>query len=77
MVETSSQAHTLEECRRHFLRTGNLPPQFQWNQHILQRGQRREKVERLEDETYAFRTERCPSIFGEVEDVFSIEQDPA
>lgn len=70
MVDALGEPHTREQVTRSRLgrfrrRRPVCGQQFQWNQDVLERGERRHELEILEYETDAFRPQRSTSIFVE------------
>jgi hypothetical protein len=70
VIEPASEADAPEELSRRRFRFGRrrhpiCGQEFQWNEHVLERCQRRDQMKVLEDETDPIRPQRRPFVFIE------------
>ncbi len=77
MIEALPETHSTEQRLGVSAHLRAATSELERNQHVLQRSQRREEVEGLEDETDLFRPELRPPVLGEREDVFTVQDDTA
>src|SRR5690606_11743622 len=76
MIEPTAQAHALEQ------RGGprgdvSVAAQLERHLHVLERGQRRQELERLKDEADVIAPETCPLVLGQRREIGAVDRDRA
>jgi hypothetical protein len=76
MVEALPEADPAEQRCGALAGAVVVAPELERHQHVLERGQRRQEVERLEDEADVRRPKPGPAILGKSEDVLAVQDHP-
>jgi len=77
VIQTPREPYAFEQFRSAGTGFPARPPQFHWDEDVLERRKRREKMERLEDEADPFGPEFCPAVLGEREEINTVQVDTA